>query len=99
MFIQEFAISAGVAAQDTMSDCFSPPDINYCTGLSKLWYFDPEDRQCKMFYWGGCFNNRNRYRSERACKEACRIRPRVSPVASRPTRSADEGTTLAPAAQ
>ncbi|KAL1481863.1 hypothetical protein MTO96_015262 [Rhipicephalus appendiculatus] len=63
----------GVATPYTVFDCTSPPDIKYCTILRKLWYFDPGDRHCKMFYWGGCFTNNNRYESEHECKEACRI--------------------------
>ncbi|KAH6923637.1 hypothetical protein HPB50_004314 [Hyalomma asiaticum] len=52
-------------------DCASLPDMSDCGLRVKGWYFDPVDRHCKTFYYGGCYDNDNRYESEQACKDTC----------------------------
>lgn len=35
------------------------------------WYYDPTERICKSFVYGGCLGNKNNYLREEECKLAC----------------------------
>lgn len=35
-------------------NCQLTPDAGDCEAAIKKYYYDPEDRKCKEFVWGGC---------------------------------------------
>ena len=53
------------------ADCSSKPETGPCRGLFPKFYYDPNDKTCKQFTYGGCDGNGNRYDDEAACKAAC----------------------------
>jgi len=35
-------------------DCVLLPEVGNCKGSITRYYFDQEEKKCKVFYWGGC---------------------------------------------
>lgn len=52
----------------------------YCTGWELFWYYDAEIKRCRMFYYGGCAGNGNRFESEQACEKVCMGAGPVEPI-------------------
>jgi len=50
----------------------------YCTGWEQYWFYDVEYQVCRIFWYGGCKGNGNRFRTEEECADVC--------VTSRPTQ-------------
>ncbi|KAK2571823.1 BPTI/Kunitz domain-containing protein, partial [Acropora cervicornis] len=53
------------------NDCSSKPETGPCRGYFPKFYFDPRDKDCKRFIYGGCRGNGNRYATKEDCLEAC----------------------------
>ncbi|XP_067043779.1 PI-stichotoxin-She2a-like isoform X1 [Acropora muricata] len=53
------------------NDCSSQPDTGPCRGYFPKFYFDPSDKKCKEFIYGGCGGNGNRYDTKGECKNTC----------------------------
>ncbi|EEB20418.1 f-spondin, putative [Pediculus humanus corporis] len=51
--------------------CMLEPDSGPCRGFFERWYFDPREKQCVTFPFGGCRGNRNNFKLESECNEAC----------------------------
>ena len=51
--------------------CSAEPDTGPCRGSIPAYYYDPEDAICKMFVWGGCGGNDNKYKTIRDCLQSC----------------------------
>ncbi len=34
--------------------CYEKPEIGFCKGYFEKYYFDKNEKICKVFYWGGC---------------------------------------------
>ncbi|XP_054596846.2 collagen, type XXVIII, alpha 1b isoform X1 [Nothobranchius furzeri] len=51
--------------------CSETPDPGPCLDYEIKWYYDETSNSCARFWFGGCFGNRNRFESERECKETC----------------------------
>lgn len=64
-----------------MNDCFDldrdiicaqPKNPGTCKRFSSKWYFDATDGECKMFGYGGCSGNKNRFKTKELCTKTCR---------------------------
>ncbi|KAL0268585.1 UNVERIFIED_CONTAM: hypothetical protein PYX00_010463 [Menopon gallinae] len=51
--------------------CMLEPDIGPCRGFFERWYFDPREKACVTFPYGGCRGNRNNFKHQSECNEAC----------------------------
>lgn len=51
--------------------CKLPLNKGHCRASMPRFYFDNEDKSCKLFFYGGCQGNDNNFKSEDACKEQC----------------------------
>ncbi|KAK6619736.1 hypothetical protein RUM43_012496 [Polyplax serrata] len=51
--------------------CMLEPDSGPCRGFFERWYFDPREKRCVTFPYGGCRGNRNNFKLESECTEAC----------------------------
>jgi|GEM_PF-3029002 len=60
--------------------CFQPKKTGPCRASIKRFYYNKKTRNCHVFYWGGCKPNANNFKTLRACRSACYVRPRYCPV-------------------
>ncbi|XP_029902575.1 kunitz-type protease inhibitor 1b isoform X1 [Myripristis murdjan] len=51
--------------------CTEPPRTGPCRASLTRWYYDPLNRKCHRFTFGGCSGNDNNFPEEEACSEAC----------------------------
>ncbi|XP_010888224.2 tissue factor pathway inhibitor a isoform X1 [Esox lucius] len=51
-----------------------------CRGLVSRYFFDSRSKECKHFYYGGCFGNANNFRSMKECQARCQ-NPEISTLA------------------
>ncbi|XP_037274508.2 uncharacterized protein LOC119167172 [Rhipicephalus microplus] len=51
--------------------CTKPPDRGPCRANVTYWYFQERYRECKLFNYGGCGGNGNRFWSEKKCYKRC----------------------------
>jgi len=49
----------------------APVDIGPCKAAVVRWYYDPEDRSCKDFVFGGCDGNTNNFATKEKCERTC----------------------------
>ena len=51
--------------------CLAPRKVGRCRGSFPRWYYEPTERICKSFVYGGCLGNKNNYLRDEECKLAC----------------------------
>ena len=51
--------------------CYLPKSVGQCRASENSWYYNPEDRECESFVYGGCMGNDNRFKSHEACEQKC----------------------------
>ncbi|XP_065332270.1 papilin isoform X3 [Cloeon dipterum] len=54
--------------------CALPKDKGPCKGSMLQWYFDAKAAECKVFSFGGCLGNANRFQSHTECATTCHTR-------------------------
>lgn len=60
-----------LSPEQTEEYCLVPRKVGRCRGSFPRWYYDPTERICKSFVYGGCLGNKNNYLREEECKLAC----------------------------
>ncbi|XP_054837319.1 protease inhibitor 1-like [Eublepharis macularius] len=56
--------------------CTLPPETGPCKMNIKRYYYNPRQRRCMTFTWGGCQGNSNNFKTKEECERVCmRIRP------------------------
>ena len=53
------------------SDCRKVPERGSCTSDKIYYYYDSQAGECKMFLWGGCGGNFNRFEKQEECEAFC----------------------------
>ncbi|XP_013879353.1 kunitz-type protease inhibitor 1 [Austrofundulus limnaeus] len=51
--------------------CTQPPRTGPCRAHFPRWYYDPLDRKCHEFTYGGCDDNGNNFEEDGVCRETC----------------------------
>ncbi|CAH1399411.1 unnamed protein product [Nezara viridula] len=51
--------------------CYFPVQPGPCLKQIPAWHYDPNSATCKLFYYGGCEGNANRFMSEEQCERQC----------------------------
>nr|XP_037274505.1 kunitz-type serine protease inhibitor A-like isoform X1 [Rhipicephalus microplus]XP_037274506.1 kunitz-type serine protease inhibitor A-like isoform X1 [Rhipicephalus microplus]XP_037274507.1 kunitz-type serine protease inhibitor A-like isoform X2 [Rhipicephalus microplus] len=62
--------------------CYEAPETGRCRARHPSWYFDSRLGHCKMFIYGGCDGNRNRFSTEEECMGTCSPSSRYPVVCS-----------------
>ena len=55
--------------------CSLPMSVGPCRGSFIRWYYDTDTRRCRMFTYGGCRGNGNRFDSADQCRRTCSQHP------------------------
>ncbi|XP_070795493.1 kunitz-type serine protease inhibitor bitisilin-2-like [Pituophis catenifer annectens] len=75
-----------VSGQNRPEFCYLPPDPGPCLAIFPAYYYDSASNECKVFIYGGCWGNANRFGTKDQCQYTC-----VASITRRPTRI---GTTV-----
>ncbi|EEC18012.1 Kunitz domain-containing protein, putative, partial [Ixodes scapularis] len=59
------------AAMTKRHFCTLPPESGHCRAYVPSWYYDPSTHSCKVFVYGGCGGNGNRFYTMQQCQEVC----------------------------
>ncbi|KHJ42566.1 Kunitz/Bovine pancreatic trypsin inhibitor domain protein [Trichuris suis] len=61
------------AGPDAPTDdpCILPKDSGPCKASHRKWYFDTHRKVCRMFVYGGCDGNANRFDTKEQCQQRC----------------------------
>ncbi|XP_022240776.1 papilin-like, partial [Limulus polyphemus] len=51
--------------------CHLPSDSGPCRAASRNYYYNSEDKRCKVFIYGGCEGNKNNFKTKEECEETC----------------------------
>lgn len=53
------------------SYCHLKPEPGLCRAFIPMWHYDPETSTCKIFIYGGCAGNKNKFKSQEECLSTC----------------------------
>lgn len=53
-------------------NCYLPLETGLCDAIFYKFGFDPVQKKCVQFVYGGCGGNRNRFDTIEACQAYCR---------------------------
>nr|B5L5R0.1 RecName: Full=Blackelin-4; Flags: Precursor [Pseudechis porphyriacus]ACC77797.1 blackelin-4 precursor [Pseudechis porphyriacus] len=60
-----------VSSKDRPDFCELPDDRGPCRGIFHAFYYNPDQRQCLEFIYGGCYGNANNFKTIDECKRTC----------------------------
>ncbi|KAJ7329348.1 hypothetical protein JRQ81_015522 [Phrynocephalus forsythii] len=66
------SLFGGESAPSLSDLCILPMDEGSCLQYMVLWYYHPEDNQCRPFLFGGCGGNANQFPSKQKCELWCK---------------------------
>lgn len=55
----------------TAENCLKLPEVGSCSNYTVRWYFNQTERDCRMFWFGGCDAGENNFLTQDVCKNAC----------------------------
>lgn len=50
-----------------------PQENQFCRAAFELFYYSPQDKECKTFIWGGCGGNENKFDTKMECEAKCKL--------------------------
>ncbi|TMS12350.1 Kunitz-type protease inhibitor 1 [Larimichthys crocea] len=68
---QTFARLLDIDVNQRKARCSEPPHTGPCRASHTRWYYDPLDRKCFRFTYGGCDANGNNFNDQKTCSETC----------------------------
>ncbi|KAK2904766.1 hypothetical protein Q8A67_006565 [Cirrhinus molitorella] len=57
--------------KEDKSPCHLEDEPGPCRGLVPRYFFDNKSKECKRFFYGGCFGNANNFKTIKQCHERC----------------------------
>lgn len=54
-----------------LARCSEPPHTGPCRASLTRWFYDPMNRKCARFTYGGCNANGNNFEEEKECSAVC----------------------------
>ncbi|KFD45228.1 hypothetical protein M513_13895, partial [Trichuris suis] len=51
--------------------CILPKETGPCKQVIKKWYFDSKKKVCRIFIYGGCKGNANKFDTKEECQQRC----------------------------
>ncbi|XP_039637688.1 kunitz-type protease inhibitor 1-like isoform X2 [Perca fluviatilis] len=69
---QSFNQLRNISVNQGQARCVEPPLTGPCRASHTRWYYDPLNRKCYRFTYGGCEGSENNFDKEHKCKEACK---------------------------
>ncbi|XP_022536600.2 actinia tenebrosa protease inhibitors [Astyanax mexicanus] len=54
--------------------CSLPPEKGNCLALLAHYYYDSEEKICRLFHYSGCHGNGNRFETREACQSMCQAK-------------------------
>ncbi|XP_070843085.1 kunitz-type protease inhibitor 1-like [Chaetodon trifascialis] len=68
---QTFTRLLNINVNEKKARCSEPPHTGPCRASHTRWYYDPLNRKCYRFTFGGCDANGNNFEEEKKCSETC----------------------------
>ncbi|CAB3397113.1 unnamed protein product [Caenorhabditis bovis] len=53
-------------------DCYAPADPGSCDDYRLVYHYSAKTASCRLFYYGGCAGNTNRFEKKEQCEAACK---------------------------
>ena len=53
------------------TDCLLPKDSGTCSGNFDNYYYNQQDKSCRVFQYGGCGGNSNNFKTKHECETKC----------------------------
>uniref|UniRef100_A0A0R3WQW9 BPTI/Kunitz inhibitor domain-containing protein n=1 Tax=Hydatigena taeniaeformis TaxID=6205 RepID=A0A0R3WQW9_HYDTA len=72
-----------------------PRDTGPCSGSYARYYYDPVEGGCRLFMYGGCLGNGNRFNTKAECEDACGTLGEIYDTGTSLTKTSDVVSTQA----
>jgi len=80
-----------IPVDEKKARCVEPPVTGPCRASMTRWFYDPYDKACSRFNYGGCKGNENNFESDDQCLLACKGVTSTDVFAPRGKFGAQEG--------
>ncbi|CAB1332796.1 unnamed protein product [Coregonus sp. 'balchen'] len=75
--------------------CDLPVNHGSCFAMLVMYYYNTEERNCRIFHYGGCQGNGNRFETREQCQQTCMAKAGRLGGAVEPGPNPDESSTNA----
>ncbi|XP_075988450.1 trypsin inhibitor-like [Anticarsia gemmatalis] len=68
-----FLVAAIVVSESKEERCYLPIDGGICMAHMEKYAYDVVEKRCRLFVYGGCTGNDNRFDSLEECQAVCEL--------------------------